>query len=622
MCGISGFFNPNALTISETQLDQLAQPQVHRGPDYLGKYYNQYVGFAHNRLSLLDLSANGNQPFEDENFVLVFNGEIYNYLQIKAELPPKAYTSTSDTAVLFHALATWGIDKTVKKIKGMFAFSWFNKNTQELYLVRDRLGIKPLFYTIDSQQTLWFASEVKAILQTVSVEANPFKVLFSSLGNLERSRYATAWDAINQVEPGTYIRYSNGKLDISAYYSILETVDQTTYSRLTKSSLNDVLHEFEHLIDYSVKSMSVSDAAMGSFVSGGIDSSLISHYAVQHNADLKLFTANVLGKHSEFEDAQLLAKTLNKNLYDYKFEKEMALRDWVKVTWHYESPIVVHFNAIPFSNVAQLTREHQVKAVLTGEGSDELFLGYPKLLTKRYERFIKLPYSILDFFYSKVPKLNQYITNTGGSQDLMGVFQKGAQNFSNQLFLDEVKKTYDFVPLKKRGEHLETAKMLHEHLVSLLWRNDRMGMMYSVESRFPFLDEDVIAFGMNLPTQFKIGRTAKLHNIKHPFLVDKFIVRKLAEKNLPNALVYKQKNGFPLHGLRDMIVQPEFFDQSTIAEVMQLTQAQIRYMCTHEWNYLTSILAAVEIWCKLFVERKSIEAVEALVLKHIQFQSK
>lgn len=619
MCGISGFFNPNALTISETQLDQLAQPQVHRGPDYLGKYYNQNVGFAHNRLSLLDLSANGNQPFEDENFVLVFNGEIYNYLQIKAELPPKAYTSTSDTAVLFHALATWGIDKTVKKIKGMFAFSWFNKKTQELYLVRDRLGIKPLFYTVDSEQTLWFASEVKSILQTTNGQANPFKVIFSSLGNLERSRYETSWDNIKQVEPGTYLRLSNDGLERIPYYSILDTVNEATYSRLAKSSLNDVLHEFEHIIDTSVKSMSISDAAMGSFVSGGIDSSLISHYAVQHNADLKLFTANVLGKHSEFDDAQLLAKTLNKPLYDYKFEKEMALRDWVKVTWHYESPVVVHFNAIPFSNVARLTREHQVKAVLTGEGSDELFLGYPKLLTKRYEPYIKLPYRIFDFFYSKIPKLHDYVNNTGGSQDLLGVFQRSAQNYSNHFFHEEANNTYDFVPQKKRGEHLETAKMLHEHLISLLWRNDRMGMMYSVESRFPFLDEEVIAFGMNLPTHFKIGRTSKMHNIKHPFLVDKYIVRKLAEKKLPNALVYKKKNGFPLHSLRDTKVNPEFFYDSTVAQILQLSKEQINYMCSHEWNYLTSILASVEIWCALFVEHKSLESVEEKVLKNIHF---
>lgn len=616
MCGISGFLSLSNKSISENNLDSMLQLQTHRGPDFQGKLYFETAGFAHNRLSLLDLSTSGNQPFEDDNFVLIYNGEIYNHLELKRELPPMVYTSSSDTAVLFQALKEWGVEKTSTKIKGMFAFSWYNKKSKELFLVRDRLGIKPLFYGIDNQNTLWFASEIKAILGVMDAKPNMFKVMFSGLGVLERSRKDTAWDAIKHVEPGTILYINATEIIEKKYYSIYETINETNYNRLNKSSVNEVVQEFHHLFDASVRSMCMSDAPMGAFVSGGIDSSIISHYAVNNVSDLKLFTANILGKHSEFEDAKALAQTLNKELLDYPFRKEMALRDWAKVTWHYESPIVVHFNAIPFSNVSKLAREHQVKAVLTGEGSDELFLGYAGLLTKRYNSLLKFPYTVLDSIYTKIPKLKKFISDTGGSQDLLGVFRKSAQNYTSEIFYNEGLSAYNFLPINKREEHLETAKMLQEHLVSLLWRNDRMGMIHSIESRFPFLDEDILAFSMNLPTKFKIGQTLKFHNYKHPFLIDKYIVRKLSENKLPNSLVYKAKNGFPVEGLRSVKINPQFFYNGTIIDVLQLSQQQMNYMCNNTPNYLISILGSIEIWAKLFIEKKSIDVVDELVQKY------
>jgi asparagine synthase (glutamine-hydrolysing) len=616
MCGIAGFINKENNKISENCLDLMLNKQNHRGPDCQGKVYFGSAGFAHNRLSLLDLSASGNQPYENENFVLVYNGEIYNYLELRKELPDKDYKSSSDTAVLSHALEVWGVEKTLKKIKGMFAFAWFDKNTQELYLVRDRLGIKPLFFGVDDSNTLWFASEVKTLLEVMPEAPNAYKVLFSGLGILERSRKDTAWDKIKHVEPGTYLQINKSELIEKKYYTIYETVDENTYKRYLKCSTDDIVNELDHLFDKSVKSMSVADAKMGSFVSGGIDSSIISSYAIKHNQDLKLFTANILGKHSEFEDAKILAKSLNKELYDYPFKKEMALRDWVKVTWYYESPLVVFFNAIPFMNVSKLAYEHDVKAVLTGEGADELFLGYPKLLTKRYDSMIKFPYVALESLYAKIPKLKDYITKKGGSQDLMDVFRKSSQNFNNEVFYGEGLSAYEFINKNKRNEHLETSKMMHEHIVSLLWRNDRMGMAHSIESRFPFLDEDIISFSMNLPIKFKIGRTLSFYNYKHPFLVDKYIVRKLAEKTLPKSLAYKPKNGFPVEGLRSVKVKPFFFNNGTVTNIMQLSQQQINYMCTNSDSYLIAILAAVEIWAKLFIEKKTIDEVELMVEKY------
>lgn len=620
MCGIAGFLSLNNKKIEESNLDVMLEIQHHRGPDAQGKFYQDTVGFAHNRLSLLDLSSAGVQPFEDQDYVLTYNGEIYNYLEIKKELSETVYRSSSDTAVLFQALKEWGVEKTVSKIKGMFAFSWYIKSSNELFLVRDRIGIKPLFYGIDSHNTVWFSSEVKALLPIMDPEPNPIKVLYSSLGVLESSRKTTAWNKIKQVTPGSYLRIARKNISEHFYYSLFETVNESTYNRLSNASVDTVLAEFDDLFSKSVQTMSASDAPMGAFVSGGIDSSLIASYATDYCADIKLFTANVVGKHSEFKDAKLLSETLNKPLYDYKYEKQMALRDWAKVTWHYESPVVVHFNAIPFSGVSKLTRDHNVKAVLTGEGADELFLGYPKLLTKRYDKFIKLPFTVLNTLYGMVPKLRSYVGNTGGSQDLLGMFNELSRNYTQQTIIGETNNSYDFLPKEKRNEQFLTSKMLQDHIVSLLWRNDRMGMIYSIESRFPFLDESLIAFAMNLPTKYKIGKTAKFHNYKHPFLIDKFLVRKLAEGRLPSTLVEKKKNGFPLHGLRDIHVQPAFFENGTVVDLFQLNQKQLNYMCTNNSNYLVSLLASVEVWAKLFVERKSLQEVDELILKHTTIQ--
>jgi asparagine synthase (glutamine-hydrolysing) len=620
MCGISGFINFDNNKIDVEVLNKMLEYQVHRGPDASGIYYNNYVGFAHNRLSLLDLSSNGNQPFEKDNFVLTYNGEIYNYLELKKQLPDYQYKSTSDTEVLFNALKEWGVEKTVKKLQGMFAFSWYDKTKNELTLVRDRLGIKPLFFAFDSEKNYFFASELKSILVASKFDVNYTKVLYSSLGILEKSRKETAWENISLVKPGHFVTISSKGLIEQEYYNIIDTVSEAEYNRFDKMKMSDVLPEFDTLFSDSVKKMLISDASMGAFVSGGIDSSLIATYAKRHNSNIKLFTANVLGKYSEFEDAKLLAKSLELPLYDYKFEKEMALRDWAKVTWHYESPVVVHFNAMPFSNVSMLTREHNVKAVLTGEGADELFLGYPKLLTRRYDQFIKLPYNFLNTVYGKIPKLREYVSKTGGSQDLHGVFDLASQNFTRQMIREKSIDKYGFLNPKKQKEQYLTAQMLQEGIVSLLWRNDRMGMIHSVESRFPFLDETILAFAMNLPSKFKIGYTNKFYNYKHPFLIDKLIVRKLAENKLPNQLVYKKKNGFPVYSLRNTHVHPDFFIDGVVQKIFNLTNDQLNYMCRCTNNYNTALLASVEIWAKLFIKNESIETVTEEIFKYIQIK--
>ena len=219
MCGISGFYQLNKESVSIDVLNTMLKMQTHRGPDSEGIYYNNFVGLAHNRLSLLDLSSNGNQPFIDEEYVLVYNGEIYNFLELKKELPQIQFKSNSDTEVLFHYIRLFGIEKTLNSIQGMFAFSWYDIKNDKLLLVRDRIGIKPLFYGIDDHKCLWFSSELKTILSSADFEPDPIQMLFSPIGGItEKTKHKTSWKNLFALAPGHFITVENGSLKKNEYF--------------------------------------------------------------------------------------------------------------------------------------------------------------------------------------------------------------------------------------------------------------------------------------------------------------------------------------------------------------------------------------------------------------------
>lgn len=619
MCGISGFYNLSLNAVNQEVLDTMIKQQHHRGPDSHGKYYGEYIGLAHNRLSLLDLSERGAQPFRDSEDVLVYNGEIYNFKEVKKDLPDQNFKSTSDTEVLWKALKAWGIEKTLERIEGMFAFAWYNIKTKRLVLARDRIGIKPLFFGIDKGNTLWFASEAKAFMAVTEFEPDPVKMMYSTMGVLEKSWNYTAWKGVETLSPGHYLEIENGSINKKKYFGIEQYVNEGEYDRLNGKSRSEVTDEFEHLFNKCVKKLLVSDAPVGAFVSGGIDSSLIGAYGCKNHDDLTFFTANVLGALSEFEGAKRLSNHLNKELFDYPFKKEEALEGVTGVTWHYEVPITTHFNAIPFSKVSSLARRERVKAVLTGEGSDELFLGYPRLLTSRYDNLIKAPYHFIDAIYSRLPKLGNYVDKNKGSGGLSGIFELATQRYTRQMIRKSAIKAYDFLPEKNRELHYLSAQMLQEGIIALLWRNDRMGMMHSIESRFPFLDEEMLAFAVNLPVKFKIGRTSKFYNYKHPFMIDKWIVRNLAKRTLPSDLVWKKKNGFPTQGWREIKTKPSFFYNGTVADIFGLNKAELDHMVENSSTYHIGLLTSFEIWAKLFVEKQGVENVNSTVQDHLSY---
>lgn len=619
MCGIAGIINSSKTPIDARQLEEISNIMQHRGPDAQGFYINENVGFAHNRLSLLDLSNNANQPFKNENYALVFNGEIYNWQSLRAELETTGaqFTTTSDTEVLFKGLTIWGVENTINKLKGMFAFVWHNIKENTVYLVRDRVGIKPLFYANINNQFL-FASEIKALCANLGMDdLNMHYLSQAYYGVYETQRHISPFKQIKQLEPGHMLVCNTQTLEIKdhQWFGLENWANETEYKRRENLSADEICDEFSDLFGKSVNSMAIADAPMGSFVSGGLDSSVVSATSKEF-ANLQLFTANVVGKYSEFEAATKLANHLNTNLNEYKYLPEYFIRDIVDTTYHYDAPITLFTNSVAFSGVAKLAREKQVKAVLTGEGADELFLGYPKLLTQRYDKALQTPYSIINAVYKNIPGLSNYLRIN--AQDMQkDVLQKHMNGYKEASNDKQVMDAYGF--LQNQKEELRCQKiavnMVHRHLHSLLWRNDRMGMMYSIESRFPFLDEDVLKFGLNLPSKFKIGRTNKFYNWKHPFLMDKAVVRNYGEKILPTTMAHKKKFGFGVqaHANAELKVDKSFFENGFWQEACGMSNQNLTNMYNECSPKLLAKLSSVEIWGSLFVNKQNPDQVKERV---------
>jgi asparagine synthase (glutamine-hydrolysing) len=617
MCGVCGIFRgPGREHAGFSDLDTMTSALRHRGPDNTSTYVEGRIGIGHTRLALLDLTARGNQPFRDDRYSLVYNGEIYNFPALRGELEAGhriEFSSGTDTEVLFHSLVLHGVARTLARIRGMFAFAFIDHREQRVVLARDRVGIKPLVYAV-SRGDLYFASEVKALHGVLELTPDKRTVPQALFYHLERSRTLTGFEEVRQVEPGSYVTVdASGKLTVERYFHTAELVDRNLYRELDNTSDEHVLDLFGRHFDASVRSMLIADAPVGAFVSGGVDSSLIAASAKSAGKNPRLFSVHVTGKHSEIDAAQRLAGHLDAPLDVYSFEPEFFLRDWVKTTWFYENPIIVNQHSLPFGNLAAVARRNGDKAELTGEGADELFLGYWNDARRWWiEPILHAP---LHWLTRRLAALNWSSLKSSQVRDveseaLLDLIwlrdrHERAQSYATAL---------EFLPSEReRSRHAITLRLIDTTLQALLWRNDRMGMMHSIESRFPFLDETILAFAASLPVRFKIRWSARRGHRSHPFLIDKYLVRKLADRVLPRELARRAKRPFPIHGLNDLTVSGEMFIDGFWQDLLGLSDEHCRTLPGTVPRQFLAKMASVEVWGRLYARRESIADVQSLV---------
>lgn len=587
MCGVAGIVEFGQNSDRRDVIAQMIGFLHHRGPDAAGLYLNGPAGLGHARLSIIDLSG-GDQPIhnEDKTLWVVYNGEVFNYPDLRGELIAKGHLfyTQSDTEILVHAYEEYG-PEMLKRFNGQFAFAIWDQKKQSLFLARDRVGIRPLFYYLDGRY-LAFASEIKALFADKRI---PRRLSLQTLGDVftcwaplgEKS----AFDGILQIPPGCYAHFSENGLKIKNYWKP-DFQESDPWQR----PLDEWVEEFYSLLLDATRIRLRADVPVGAYLSGGIDSTFTTSL-VKKNFNNELRTFSVTFSDKRFDEGAYQAKAiagLNTRHSDICCTEADIGNSFPEVIWHTETPILRTAPA-PLFQLSKLVRKSNFKVVLTGEGADEILAGYNIFKEDRVRRFwaknqdSKMRPMLLE-------KLYPYIFSQGNGKAkayLHNFFKKSLAeiqspvfshwvrwqngNALKSFFAPEFRQHYaleDFIkrytqmlprnfnswqPLSK-AQYTEMCIFLSNYLLSS--QGDRMAMANSVEGRYPFLDYRVIEFAGRIPTRFKLNG-----------LTEKFILKQAARDHIPRELVTRAKQPYRAP------ISSCFFSSTTPAYVNEMFSA-------------------------------------------------
>lgn len=549
MCAINGFtFQDKDL------LERMNQTTIHRGPDGSGKYLDGYISLGHNRLSIIDLDKRANQPMvsNDGRFVIVYNGEVYNYREIKKELSDYNFKTTSDTEVILAAYNKWG-DECVKRFKGIFAFAIWDKKNKELFLARDHFGVKPLFYYLDDDKII-FSSEIKAILlHKIKKEVNQ-----DALSAYFRLLYAngpeTIWQNIYKLPPASFAIYKNNNLDIKRYWQ-LENFSNINNKQEIKKQIKDLLGK-------SVQRQMIADVPVGVFLSGGIDSTIMLGLAKENSKNkLKTFSVGFeLGDefqrfNQDYDLAKKTAKYFGTEHFDIKLREKDIIDNLEKVVWHMDD--LVSNPTQVASMILSGMASKEVKVALGGDGGDELFGGYRRhyyynLISNwqkipRVLRSNKINKKLAHFFGKDkiLDRINSsefevYWSFMARKEKLLNKMLKDDYrdaNISQKYFRDNYA-----VNSGKIGAEIDMAKkMMNMDIATWLLDfslagTDKMTMANGLEQRVPFLDKDLVEYAMKIPNKYKIGN----------YWQGKEILKEAMSEYIPGFILNQKKTGWVL----------------------------------------------------------------------------
>lgn len=581
MCGIFGVsFDVNSAAVDRQKMIESLALMRHRGPDAQQILEKPGLGLAHARLSLVDQSSRSNQPFCDDSgrYALVYNGEVYNFQELRLNLERKGvkFHTTSDTEVVLQSLIRHGTG-ALETFDGMFALAFVDLVDGSVLLARDRFGKKPLFWgrMADGKGGLIFSSTTQAMAPWIDMKPDMQSVyayLMKFGGPTSQKSFIAN---INSLAPGAFLEFRRGVEPVVTKYSRLtDFLDQGEAERLAGLSPVQVADEFDEIMQQSIASRRFADANVGAFCSGGVDSSLVLAMAAKENRDISLFHANVKGTWSETKAAQSLADHLKLDLNVVEVEEQDFVDMIPRVMGHYGYPFSYHPNCAPLMLTAQLARDSGVKGLLSGEGADELFLGYPWLGRKPITDVIDGARNGLGRLVRSVPGIGPVLlpeasNNPGLVRDILN-----GREMSDDM--DEVARALDnYPPHARDASHQWTLDYMHHHLRTLLHRNDTMGMAASIEARFPFLEHGLVKFGVNLPKRHKLRVSPFVMEKAHPFVRDKWVVRAVADRYLPKHLSQRIKIGFWTTVFQRLDISRNYFVNSPLMDVLGLSQSQL-----------------------------------------------
>ncbi len=567
MCGIAGFTHLGRST-DPARIRQATDSLVHRGPDQQGVFETESVSLGAVRLKIIDLE-HGQQPMhsDDGNVTVVFNGEIYNHAELRAELESLGhrFNSRCDTEVVLRGFLQWDT-RCFEKLRGMFAFALWTQSERRLILVRDRMGIKPL-YVHRRGRDLYFGSELKAILVHPEIDRN---ICSEGLHHFLSLNYVpgpyTLMDGIRKLRPGTFLEWREGVERTEEYWTLQFRPDK----RIT---LEDAKDELDALLRDSVREHLIADVPLGIWASGGVDSSAILHYASQQSASqLKTFSVSFRGR--SFDESpyfRSMAERYGTDHHEFDLNPSESLADAVQEIAYYSDEPSADAGALPVWFLSRMTRRH-VTVALSGEGADEVFGGYNTYLADRYARtFHRLPESARKLA-ARLARLLPVSDEKIGLDYKLTRFLEGcllpeteAHFFWNGTFTPAEKNRLRVVsgqlpaaldsPLA--GGNLNRFLWLDQNYYlpdDILYKCDRMSMAHSLEVRPPFLDHRIVEFAARVPESLKI-RGGKL----------KFLLKELMRDKLPAAILDRRKEGFdiPAHQWLRTTLKPLLLDTVT-----------------------------------------------------------
>jgi len=630
MCGIAGIIDPGHKEI----IGRMTSLIAHRGPDDEGFFSDEHISFGHRRLSIQDLSQNGHQPMltDDDRYLIILNGEIYNHFDIRRNLSDKyTFRSTSDTETILYGYVEYGME-LFNMLNGIFALAIYDTHTCDLIVIRDQFGVKPLYY-YHEKESFVFSSELKAILavphldKTIDVKAiNQYMRLLWTPG--ER----TMLKKVKKLLPGHYIKLNTkqpSKIEINKYYSI---PFNGVYEHKTEDEWIEALDQ--HLLK-AVERQLLSDVPVGFFLSGGLDSSAIVAMArrIMPDKEIKCFTIDSgdeelkkEGFASDLHYAKLVAKHLNVDLTVVEGKSDV-LEMFDQMIWHLDEP-QADIAPIHVLNICKKAREEGIVVLLGGTAGDDLFSGYRRHQAIRMEKYIKyMPgwsISILKSVFNRLPLQNALLRrirkvltdlDKSVSDRLVGYFSWMPDAISKEVLADKLKnevkdfnalgtlkETLKDIPEEKnllnRLLYLELKHFLVDHNLNY---TDKLSMATGVEVRVPFLDKELVEFSTRIPPELKLKK-----------MTTKYLLKKVMEKYLPHEVIYRPKAGFgaPVrtwikHDLkeyihqsfsRENIVKEGIFDYETVKKMLDKNHSN-----EQDYSYGILSMMAIRSWYQQFL---------------------
>jgi asparagine synthase (glutamine-hydrolysing) len=634
MCGICGIAIPERLNsgVDESRLIRMRDAITHRGPDGEGIFLDGGIGLGHRRLSIVDLGG-GRQPMsnEDGSIWITYNGEVYNHTGLRPALEARGhvYKTASDTETIIHAYEEYGA-RAVDHLRGMFSFALWDGARRRLLLARDRLGIKPLYYVLKDDGTLYFASEIKALIEVGAVGA---EVNYDALADYSANRYTsgeeTLFRGVKRLLPAHTLVWSEGGIEVESYWDVSFAKSGEPLGE------REYVEQFTELFRESVRLRLMADVPLGMFLSGGIDSSaIVSAMSEMVAGPIKTFSVAFAEREAnELEYARAVSRAFGTDHYEVLVSPEQFFDSLPALVYQEDEPIA-HPSSVPLYFVSKLAARH-VKVVMTGEGSDELLAGYDKYRKTLYnlalgrayhkaapeilKRMIRGAVERMDGSRVARRKLSRtFLCLSPGVEDIyFDNFSVFSRSMQEKLFTAETRERMRVrdpyaASINHIGESGAEALLdqllaadMKTYLQELLMKQDQMSMAASIESRVPFLDHKLVEFAARMPVGMKLRG-----------LTTKYVLRRAMRDRLPKEILTRKKMGFPVpvgswlrgpfrHVVDEYVLGPRasergIFDHGFVESVVA------RHMAGENHDERLWSLINFEIWQRQFIDREDL----------------